>query len=1579
MTAFASASPLDLTRTAGAFSRPPFRPEPDEQREPIRFPEAIEPSPESRMNALKFDAAVGFNARSTPKAVTDLRNAPRYSLAHINSLSDEQIRSRLAQFDDADRRPGWVKFLDLIDAPRNFIAQNATRWVLPEARRMAIERGDFDQFGQPKVYGADMLRALGIENRAINAVGGFALDIFTDPLSWIGGPIGGLKTVGSRGAVSIGNQGQKLLRRGIDTVGKTGSFASIADDATRKLLESTINAGRLAGHLDEAADGAQLAAYASDTLLGQQSLVSRVAERAKIGAGTRGGALAEDLYKSTNAGLERAPGELERIQAVKNFVARYTNNGKPAGLSGQSGKTAELFHVPLTNITFRTRAFDVPGLGLRAGGRAELQRAIALAGEGKVAGGARLAQVASESKYASQLADRSREFIERQRSGLEDPEDLAAEFESLRGEIDAWVSRRNDRVGSSPKSLDELATPETIDDLLATAEFEAAARADLRQAAASLRLADIDKNIPQEFTREGIEIARARREPIATAIANRLEIPKDEAFDALANPERRTAAMDEIIEEYTGRVTDRYAGLAKLGDADLDAGEAYVDALHAVLDGAAEASVYRGTQIRNAINPEDRLLMAAAKQIIGVSDDQLGTLPMTSLARMAEHIGASDWASSIANQGMKIGSNLGGVSGYQQSVMQAIRRVAAGADDEASRVAGEFRRGGGVFSGSGGLDGIAKRHGIEDHQYDLLAQWATLKAENLARTAAGLPDIPIKVLNDDGSPTTAGRLFERLQAEGLRSNAKLAADIDTIASEAVTEFRRLGQDMLNRGDVDSLISAYLPSQLRASAATRARALQLGKGGDTIAQKTASTLNDPTKGRVTDLVEFKDLEGNSRRFMLLEADVFGGIDEVQLAQLASEHPDRAQRVAQILEDVEAFKAVYGDSDQAMKDIARPMMPFELNDYAAGGAMDGLVGGPLVRGELMFETNMGNLLYNRTRSARVQEAADMFRDVIEPHIAFRIPYEQHRALTAETATLADGTQVERLADGRYRKAGVTYRHVQDLDIDTDTIFSPMGVLGAKNRDALIPEPLAVAVERMSDVLKPENMGAIMNIADKTTSYFKTATLAHPSWTVGNVIGNVVLTAMSDPALLTNPKRLAKYMRMNREAWRIATKMGLGKAIDPNTTIMLAGRPVRMGDILDLAREGGVLNGGGMAGDVTRQLLRKQGIAPSMASRTGGKFGKYTDAAGDRLDSLTHLRGAPREEATKLERARAGAAAVEDTVFQKAIRYWFSLNGAVDDGFRLAYFMNLMDDGYDATMAADQTRRALLNFGDMTSFERNKIRPLVPFYAWTRASLPNMMMRTFRDPKQISSVPKLHTAIEEMFAGEDRLPRWKRPAWLQQTLAAQLTNDPESRLAVQLGTLLPQEGVKEIVGAGLGGLDLLTGQGAGFTGQDLMDAINWSFGQLGPAAKIPSELGFGRESFTGRSISAIQGEGDVDLDEYLLRQVRPIREAGALRKAFEEGGAGQAAVRFAIGGRARPELSESKRVQALYFELKDRESKLRRAINKLEREGDDSTGKRIELVRTYAEYLRKGVEPEAVPKYVRNELADMGLFSE
>lgn len=1739
------------------------------------------PSVEVIPRQIQFDTAIEMSRRNTPQSAIDQRKAPRYSLREVNSLDDDAIRARIQALDPNDDRPGWIKFLDIIDAPRNFVGKTVAKEFLPEAYKRALERGERDQFGQPKVYGADLLRAMGVENRVVNGVGGFLVDVVTDPLSWVGGPIGGLKSAGVAGTVQVGKQGQRALRTGLKAVQQG---RPIVDDITRKVVDATIAAGKASGELDQAADIATAGQYARAAIYGQQGLVSKAAETVGLGKTTKGGVLANDTFRSVRAAA--SPEEAARIEAVKQFVGRYTNNRGMNLTGGKAG--AEVAHVPLTDITLTTPSFRIPGLGITPGRAAVLQHAVSMAERGDFQGGAavmaaangyqeakaiadRMATLADEraalnikltsrreqdaptlARWQKDLADLDTRIADAQRAQaatikattagpvrdamdpatrtrlaevarqeineidarILDAEEryavaafraddtplspeaqaVAAEIEQLRAARGAVVARQPDAVATPPNRVVDIG--EGVDQLASEAPFTGPVRtippdrvppvdesgqalmfggrqapltpeqAGVRPNAADDLLAErarlagaIDElsgpnlftqrlaELTDEFAQTSAQLANwrdgltARRQVVAGGAPGALEVPQNlddlmlaaelqrKAFAEAKRAEALTrwqnaqdlvaratpkdikaaqrlkrmiadevrvvagmdpeTAVDEVLaitrqDDGLRRLRDarmehasiRLQRLVDLSESDLQLAEEVADAFQASAGAAAEVAALRGGSMTRALSSDQRLLADAARQIFQINDREAGTLPFAAFDRVAQSLGQFDAAAGIADLGNRAGRSFGGLGGLVPQAMAAYRRAVDLAETQGADIAMQFERGFGEFSGVRGLKEISKVHNVPSQHYaDLdalieLRMEASLRGDNLAQ--------PVFQTHEGSA---AHGLMTRLTDAGVLQNTDLMADVDALAGRVAEMYQRMGAEAVMRGDFSSTISRYAPVQLTGQAAARVKALSGQSGGPV--KDVLNTLMDPSQARKTDIVEFVDGDGNPQSFLILEAEVFGKMSDDDLEAMRIVNAEGAARAESIRDTVRAFEERYADGvdlDTVLQEVGRPLMPFELNEMAARGVFDTMVGGRILDQGSMWETSAMGLLSRRVAADRVAEATHGFKEAIEPHVLTRIKAAQTDALAVgDTAKLATGQEIKNIGHRRFRVGGRVYRPLETSAMQHDSLFVPDMIYGKDAHELLVPDTLATQIERMNETLTPKNINPILGIADRVTSLWKVGTLTHLSWPISNAIGNTTLLAMDNPELLTNPKRAAAFGRHFKDAVKVLAQRNTGGRLHNDLGgVSIGGTFMPTSDVIRAADAGGVMTGG-VAGDMLRQFMRSTSTRQPVADAIpgAGPLGAMRDRRNRALAEYAAARGteSPGQMGSAVDQLRAARKAFTKGPLSSVTRAWFGVNGAIDDAFRLAYFMQLLDDGMDAQSAANRVRYALLNFGDMTPLERNVVRPLIPFYAWARASLPNMIMKMGTDPKQLAAVPKLATAFEELLAGENRVPRHKRPRWLQQTMAIQVGSDPETARSLQLGTLLPQEGALQVGAGALG----LTGLGD-FDGQDFMDLMSWSIGQAGPAVKIPLELGTQRETFTNRTIGLAEGDGDVTLPQYLAGQVRWAREAGvgapgpgALQRAFEQGPVAGIA-RATVGGRFSPDnLSTERRQSAFRAELKGEESELRKAISRADNRGDNEAmaDLREKLIGVYHKHILRGGNPEDVPKWARDDI--------
>jgi len=206
----------------------------------LTLPEPVEPAPApaapvESSAADTLDTYIRQNRAVTPRSVTEMRKVPRASIEEINDTDFEELRSRMLALGDRDTRSPAMKFLDLIDAPRNVIMSVLNS----DLRKKAEAEGNTGTFGLGRVQFSDLLRSAGVNNRVAAGVLGFVGDLAFDPLTYIGPAGWGAKigtTTKAGRAVSVGlrRTGKTALDRQIARLAAGG--AEVVDEAAHGYL-----------------------------------------------------------------------------------------------------------------------------------------------------------------------------------------------------------------------------------------------------------------------------------------------------------------------------------------------------------------------------------------------------------------------------------------------------------------------------------------------------------------------------------------------------------------------------------------------------------------------------------------------------------------------------------------------------------------------------------------------------------------------------------------------------------------------------------------------------------------------------------------------------------------------------------------------------------------------------------------------------------------------------------------------------------------------------------------------------------------------------------------------------------------------------------------------------------------------------------------------------------------------------------------------------------------------------------------------------------------------------------------------
>lgn len=138
----------------------------------------------------------------------------------------------------------------------------------------------------------------------------------------------------------------------------------------------------------------------------------------------------------------------------------------------------------------------------------------------------------------------------------------------------------------------------------------------------------------------------------------------------------------------------------------------------------------------------------------------------------------------------------------------------------------------------------------------------------------------------------------------------------------------------------------------------------------------------------------------------------------------------------------------------------------------------------------------------------------------------------------------------------------------------------------------------------------------------------------------------------------------------------------------------------------------------------------------------------------------------------------AALERNGLQK-VAYWARhpfegsrlIGEKTDSLSRMANFLHHLDSGLDPTAAAQRTRRALFDYGELTPAENNIRRWVMPFYAWTRFAMPRMVERLVGAPGIFTGAMHIReNAVSLNEVDERNMPEWLRdmqavPLWVDE----------------------------------------------------------------------------------------------------------------------------------------------------------------------------------------------------------------------
>lgn len=471
--------------------------------------------------------------------------------------------------------------------------------------------------------------------------------------------------------------------------------------------------------------------------------------------------------------------------------------------------------------------------------------------------------------------------------------------------------------------------------------------------------------------------------------------------------------------------------------------------------------------------------------------------------------------------------------------------------------------------------------------------------------------------------------------------------------------------------------------------------------------------------------------------------------------------------------------------------------------------------------------------------------------------------------------------------------------------------------KYQDVYLPKPILNAIKRSEEVFRIPSIGAeALRHYDKALSVWKRLNLFSP--------GNMARNSMSDALLnffdgVHNPQVYEQAGRvLSWRRGRTAEELLGADALD------------NIEGIQQLAQEGA--NAFGNAAQ--KRSVRIGGKEYSYDqiwdayTKSGSKSGYISNlvdvsptAIADEGQQASALINALQANS---QRAAAGVGDGYRTVMQK----WQDANNTREDFFRMGHFIHSLGDelpkyGGDleqAAMAAGKrVRKYNIDYGSLSTFEKNVASRVIPFYGWMRKNTPLQIEMMLTKPGLMAMYPKGQDLMQGILGTEDgtgdyMIPKWIRDSapvriaignneqnkgvlnrWIQRLTGA---NSNESVFLPIVSSMTPLGDLQNVTEPIQTTLENIPNKGIfGGIGAGVRAGISKTFvNQATPLLKMPVEAATGKSLYTGSNIED-QPHGWAG---WLLDQLGPTRIGSNLVGGIEKP---QQILSFATGLQAQP----------------------------------------------------------------------------
>lgn len=317
----------------------------------------------------------------------------------------------------------------------------------------------------------------------------------------------------------------------------------------------------------------------------------------------------------------------------------------------------------------------------------------------------------------------------------------------------------------------------------------------------------------------------------------------------------------------------------------------------------------------------------------------------------------------------------------------------------------------------------------------------------------------------------------------------------------------------------------------------------------------------------------------------------------------------------------------------------------------------------------------------------------------------------------------------------------------------------------------------------------------------------------------------------------------------------------------------------------------------------------------------------------------------ENTKRLAARLNPASRHNFLLEKIGR---PLGENVENHARALQFIQGLEKGESVFESALKTRKFLFDYLDVTPFERNVMKRIIPFYSWMRKNIPLQFEQLLKQPTKYTGIIKAKGEIERGIDVPDQMPEFVRsgfPIFVGE-------GKRNSKEAFLLRNFIPAIDIESVIGK----TTPIT------EGQRVPEIVRTAFTSVSPLIKSPIEQALNLDIFRGgRPIERFPGEAQRVLGIPIRKRIAKElpRPAGEITRALEAFGLADvprqeeiekptipAAIARTLFGLKTTAVSPTRRRKFQAFEKKRSENRLRRELRNALRRGDKPNARRAAL---------------------------------